>query len=42
MAVVLLAATRTTPGSSLYIFAEKHYSYTYAIGDSPRRLLGVE
>jgi hypothetical protein len=30
--------TRTTPGSSLYIFTEKHYSYTYATGDGPRRL----
>jgi hypothetical protein len=29
---------RTTPGSSLYIFTEKHYSYTFATGNGPRRL----
>lgn len=28
----------TTPGSSLYIFTEKHYSYTLATAAGPRRL----
>jgi hypothetical protein len=30
--------TRGTPGSSLYIFTEKHYSYTFATSAAPRRL----
>jgi hypothetical protein len=29
---------KTAPGASLYIFTEKHYSYTFAIGTGPRRL----
>jgi hypothetical protein len=28
----------STSGASLYIFTEKHYSYTFAIGTGPRRL----
>jgi hypothetical protein len=32
------AWTRTPSGASLYIFTEKHYSYTFAIGAGPRRL----
>jgi hypothetical protein len=30
--------TRSAPAASLYIFTEKHYSYTFAIGTGPRRL----
>jgi hypothetical protein len=30
--------TRTTPGASLYIFTDKHYSYTFATAAGPRRL----
>jgi hypothetical protein len=29
---------KTTPGSGLYIFTERHYSYTFATSAGPRRL----